>query len=427
MALDVSDGLVTDEAVDPTLLDTDDAGEPVAVSDGSVAGYLFDDGDTSGLPVDYLPTPDADQDLASTDDRRFDRDGVSVDVTEGSVSLDSPRTYAVGSRTDLTGNASAEMDAVAVYARDQAEFELVTVDGQRTVSVGDNGTFRETDVTLSAGNDLLSLPGSYLFGVVDAADADRDGDGTVDGTLTVREFGSATSTSRSLRVTNATLDATFTSVVDGQVARGDDGVGVNGTATAPTDVVFVAVGSTGHVVTEELAVDNDTFAEDAVSLRGLERGRVWLAVLSLGRDGTAGTTGDGPSAAANRIRGYGANAQGTPSTIDQVRSRLRDYTTGAAGSDDALVTETIQLRDPLTTIDAVYPAGSPATGVNPVAAGETMVVTGSTNRQPDDATITVELRDASGWVATTTADDWGQTAGGRSRSTPRASDPGRTP
>ncbi|MFB6123904.1 MAG: HVO_2072 family ArtA-dependent S-layer glycoprotein [Haloferacaceae archaeon] len=408
VTLDVSDALLTDEALDPTLLDTDDAGEPVAVSGGGAVGYLFDEGDTSGLPSGYVPSPDADGDVASTDDRAFDRDDVSLDVTEGSLALDSPRTYAVGSRIDLTGNASAEMDDVAVYARNQNEFELVTLGGERTISVGENGTFEATDVTLSAGNSMLSFPGSYRLGVVDAADADHDGDGTVDGTLTVREFGSATSTSRPIRVTNATLDATFTSIVDGQVAQADDGVGVNGTATASTDVVFVAVGSAGHVVTEELAVDDDdTFAEDAISLDALERGRVTLHVLSLGRDGTAGTAGDGPSAAASHIRSFGAASRPTPLTGDQIRSRLRDYTTGAAGSDDALVTESVQLRDARTTIDGVHPAGSAAAGVNPVATGETMVVTGSTNRQPDDAAIAVELRDATDSVALATADDWG--------------------
>jgi major cell surface glycoprotein (TIGR04216 family) len=407
ITLDVSDSLLTDEKVNPGL-DTDDVSEPVAVSGTTVDGYLFDGKASSDLLANYVPTPDADENATTTDDRRFERDEVSFDVEAGTVSLDSPPTYAVGSRVDLAGNASAGIDDVAVYVRNRAEFELVTVDSERTISVDDDGTFDADDVDLSAGNSILSLPGRYQFGVVDAAAADADDDGTVDDVLTIREFGSGTSVSHPIRVTNATLDASFTSIIDGQHADADDGIGVHGTATAAEDVLFVAVGESGNVVTRAVEVGaNDTFEEDSLALAELDRGRAALYVLSLGRDDVAGNSGDDLSAAEGTIDGFGADGRSTPLTADQIRSRLREYTTDATGSDDALVTKEIRVAEPRTTIDSVSPGGSPGTASTPIATGETIVVTGSTNRHPDDAVISVELRNASDSVRLASTDDWG--------------------
>jgi major cell surface glycoprotein (TIGR04216 family) len=83
-------------------------------------------------------------------------------------------------------------------------------------------------------------------------------------------------------------------------------------------------------------------------------------------------------------------------------------TTGADASDDLMVTQTFRLGDGQVSIDSVAPEGSDAAGINPVAAGDTMVVTGTTNRQPGDNSIVVNIFDAeSNSVVSEDTDEWG--------------------
>lgn len=78
-------------------------------------------------------------------------------------------------------------------------------------------------------------------------------------------------------------------------------------------------------------------------------------------------------------------------TDDRDRSALPSETAEDAASDDAVVSANAQNTDGRISITAVYQDGDKAGGLNPVAVGETMVVEGTTNAEPEDTTITVEL------------------------------------
>jgi major cell surface glycoprotein (TIGR04216 family) len=54
----------------------------------------------------------------------------------------------------------------------------------------------------------------------------------------------------------------------------------------------------------------------------------------------------------------------------------------------------------------VYQQGNQATGINPVAVGNTMVVEGQTNLQADDNTVTIELSNEDATVALGSTEEW---------------------
>lgn len=364
---------------------------------------------TSGGSYARPPTPAGDGDLEADD--------VEFEVEEGEVTLDRPgNTYVVGQAVTVNGTAPTGIDAVALYARDGGDYELVELDGDRTVFVDADGTFEVESVRLNegsgGGNDILSLPGSYRIGVIAADDADLDGDDQVDDTISTSEFSSGTSDQQSIRVTGQSLSASFPSLVRGQIAEEDGDVDVNGTAAGASEVLFVAVGERGDVVTQSIRVDDDgTIDEEGVSVAGLTNGDVTLYVYATGRDGRVGD-GDLPGsfdATTDGFQDYLEQSLGQQSlTGDQVRSAFRAETVDATASDDLLESQQVRLTDAQTRITDVYPRDSAATGINPVAVGDTMIVQGETNLQPEDNVITVELRNEETTVGLTSTDLWGQ-------------------
>ena len=397
VTVDVSDRLVVDGNSD--------------VQDVTGADYTFDDdATTGGADVGSEPFVDINGD-ESTDD-------VDVNVEEGTVTLDSPgTTYVVGSEVDVNGTAPTGMDNVAIYTRDEGGFELVEVDGQVNISVDADGTFEEENIIISTGaqpgNDILSLPGSYRIGVIDATDADTtdDSDGEPDAELTTQEFNQGTSSQSSIRTIGTSLDVQFPSLVDGQISEDDGDVTVTGSAPGSEDVLFIAVGPRGNVFTQQIGVDSDqTFDEEDIALNGISKGAVSLHVYSLSRDDRVGD-GDLPGQNAD-LTGFESfvdsdlETQGL--TGDQVRSSIIAETIEDSATDDQLVNQNARLVDTQSRIVNVYQSGNQASGLNPVAAGETLVLEGQTNLQPDDNTITVELGTEDVSVGLAATEEWGQ-------------------
>ena len=372
----------------------------------------------------YRASPDrptGDDDVEDDIGRLNLEDDRSITVEQASVSITNPRdTYVVGSEVTLNGTASSGVDDVAVYVRRQGDYRLLDLDGsdsggtRATLSVDADGTFEAEDVVLSrgneAGNDLLAFPGTYRLGVIDAADA--GGRGNVRTSLSVAEFARATSFQRSIRVTDTELTAAVRTV-GGQVSVDDRTVGVTGTSLGSQTVAFVFVDERGNVQYTDVRVDEDnSFEEGDLDIgENLDDGPVTVYVLTAGRDGEFGDGG----LASLTTGGTYADLEQFVSTLDgrsltgeQVRARLLDETLDATASDDRSVTATFRLADSRTTIANVYPLGARASGVNPIAVDDTMIVEGTTNLRPGDNAITVELLTADGdSVALSTTDEWG--------------------
>jgi len=357
-----------------------------------------------GENVDYVNNDGGlDTDIAAIGGLETD-DDESFDVNQGTVSLDSPSgAYVVGSETTVNGTASAGIDEVSLYARSNNNFELVEIDGDRSIEVESDDTFTEDGVVLTEdgdeGNDLLSLPGSYRLGVISSEDADIDGNGAIDSTLTTSEFNSGVSSISSLTVTDTELNGSF-QTYNGQVAVEDGEVGVEGTAPGKDNLVVAFVDERGQAVAHTISVDNDgMFDNDGLSLGNLNEGTVSAHILSSGRDGTFGESGTYESASAleTQIEGEDGWASGS-SSGEQVREQILANTVDDTASDDLIVTEELRLASALTTIESV----------DGVEAGGTLTVEGQTNRVPDDNTITVELLDQDGdSVTLASTDEWG--------------------
>jgi major cell surface glycoprotein (TIGR04216 family) len=408
--IDDGDGLGTG-SIDTTNLDT--VSVTVDVSDNLTAADASNVGTSGSITPSVVGT-----DAESTDD-------VDFDVEEGDVTLDSPgQTYVVGSEVDVNGTAPEGMDNVAIYVRDEGDFEHVEIDGDAVLSVDADGTFEETDVRISQsadnfdgeGNQILSLPGSYRIGVIDASDANIETSGSgsngngPDGELTTQEFNQGTSSQRSIRVIGTSLDAQFPSLIRGQIAEPDNDVTVNGSAPGSSEVLFIVVGPRGNTFTQQVSVDSDqTFEEEDIALSGISKGAVSLHVYSVGRDDRVGD-GDlpGQPSTLNGFENYVANNLSSQSlTGDQVRSSILSETVEDSASDDQLVNQNARLVDAQSNIVNVYQSGNEASGINPVAAGETLVLEGRTNLQPDDNTITVELGNEDTTVGLASTEEWG--------------------
>ena len=360
-------------------------------------------------------------------------DDTDLEVEEGTLTLDSPgQTYVVGSEVDVNGTASTGIDDVAIYVRDEDQFELVGIGGSSTVSVDADGSFEETDIVFSANSEILRLPGSYRVGIIDADDANLDStegnniDGistgsAIDQKITTSDFNSETSDQRSIRVIGQSLSAEFTSPVNGQIALEQDGanVEVSGSAPGSEDVLLIAVGPRGNIVAQQVGVETDqTFEEDSFDITDLNKGAASLHVYSIGRDDRVGDNDLPDSFAADSLGEFqrfltevNANTrqslQEQDLTGDQVRSSILAQTVEDDATDDALVNANVRLVDSQSRIVNVYQEGNEASGLNPVAAGETMIVEVQTNLKSDDNTISLEVQNEDVTVGLSAVDEWG--------------------
>ena len=458
-----------DDVVEQGTLDTNEDGNAdlayaeleVNEDTGLAAGqidttYLDDTNVDVNLYEEDRTLDEVAEDVGDTEDDR------TLDVRQGTLSIESPAgTYIAGQEVDVTGTAAPGVDDVAIYVRDQGDWELVDVneDGEfdegDLISVDSDGEFEERDVTLSQANDVLSIPGRYRFGVVEAEDV-REGNDTLAETLTTSEFSSATSEQSSIIVSEPTLGEGNASLApptagemmalqddngtadndtqptwvfrtyDEQVAVEDGTVEVTGVAPGLDEVLVVMVDSRGRTVTETVSVDDsDVFEEDDIELitqegRQLNEGDITGMVIGLGRDTVVGDGvipgQDGANLAdlENWVQGFGLGL-----TQQQVTERIIDETTGEAGSDDLLLRQNFRYADASTSVEAIVPEGEAdqlddgafQQQITPVEAGETMVVQGVTNRKPDDNTITVEVIDgpSADEFDSAATDEWGRT------------------
>ncbi|MFC6977158.1 HVO_2072 family ArtA-dependent S-layer glycoprotein [Halomicroarcula sp. GCM10025709] len=358
----------------------------------------------SGTTVDYAPNgAHIDANLEDTDVSVDDEP--SFEVTEGEISLESPTgAYVVGSEVDVNGTANEGVDDVAIYARDNNDFELVTSgefdNGGTVISVDSDNSFDVEDVTLSdgetGGNDILSLPGTYRLGVIDATDADIDGDGEVDSRLSTSDFNSGVSSTSSIRVTDTELNGTFITY-DGDIATQDSQIDVEGTAPGKSNVVIAFVDERGNAQAHVVSVDSDgTFDEEELNIGTLSEGTVSGHIISSGRDGQFGDNNFDEDDFADRIENTYATGS---SSGNQVRDRIVANSIDDTASDDLMVTETFRLADGLTSIESIN---------SPAEVGGTFEINGTSNRDPEDTTITVELLDASGESVTLdSTEEWG--------------------
>ena len=377
---------------------------------GSIETQYLDD---TSITVDvYGPNPTV-GDLG-TGDLSDSADDDSIDITEGEISLTSPSgTYTVGDEVDVNGT-SQSADNVRIYAQNNNDWEIVDLGSSNfEINVESDDTFESEDVVLSAGNaggnDILSFSGNYRIGAIDAAEAATidadDNENIEDSTITTSEWTSASSTRSTINVVEGDLSGEFLTY-NGQVADLDGAVDVEGAATGQDNVLVVFVGERGTIQTHTVSVDSDgTFDETDLSVGSISQGTASAHIISLGRDSVFGdTTGDISNLESNISSiGSGSSLSGA-----QVRDRVVALTTEADASDDLMVTQTFRLNDGQVSIDSVAPEGSDATGINPVAAGDSMVVSGTTNRQADDNSIVVNVYDSEGnSIASEDTDEWG--------------------
>ncbi|GGC48497.1 major cell surface glycoprotein [Haloferax sulfurifontis] len=399
-------------ATGPTVETADIAYAVVEIDGASAVG---------GVETQYLDDSDVDievYDAGVSATAAVDQDAtndITLTVEEGGASLSSPTgQYVVGSEVDINGTATSS-DSVAIYVRDDGDWQLLEIGGNNEINVDSDDTFEEEDVALSGlggdGSSILSLTGTYRIGVIDASDADVGGDGSVDDSLTTSEFTSGVSSSNSLRVTDQALTGQFTTI-NGQVAPVASGtVDVNGTASGANSVLVIFVDERGNVNYQEVSVDSDgTYEEDDITV-GLTQGRITAHILSVGRDGNVGDGSLPPASSSgdlSELMTYLDDLDAGSNNGEQVNELIASETVDETASDDLIVTETFRLAESSTSIDSIYPDAAEASGINPVATGETMVIAGSTNLKPDDNTISIEVTSEDGTsVALEDTDEWG--------------------
>ena len=334
--------------------------------------------------------------VASVDSQPDGFRRVTVDVERGGLSTNvGELTYTVGSEIDVRGTGEGA-DRVALYVRDGGDWYLLTLDGRATTRVGSDGVWEARRVVLSRGGDggrLLSIPGTYRLAVVDAGELGSDPPRRISRS----EFARLRSVQRNIRTVAPGL-AARSITYGGEVADVDD-VTVSGTAAGATEVAVVLVDERGGIRTERVRVDRDTTFEATFAPEDLERGRVTALIATPGRDGRFGSgsarTPDGTSItldSASAFLRYVESQRDRGLTGQQVLARIDGQVLTVAGGDDLAVRETFRLAGPRTTVTDVVPASTPdATGVQAVPPGETMLVRGTTNRNPDDATVVVEV------------------------------------
>jgi len=321
---------------------------------------------------------------------------VSVTVERGSLSTNlGDLTYTIGTAIDVRGTGSGA-DRVALYVRDGSGWYLLTLDGRKTVRVDSNGVWEARNVVLSNGGDggrILRIPGTYRLGVVDTAEFDGDPPNRI----SRDNFARLRSEQKNIRTVAPGLVGRVTTY-GGEVADTDE-VAVDGVAAGATEVGVVFVGERGEIRTQSVRVDRDTTFEESVSLSGLERGRITALIVTTGRDGVfgsgnvrtpAGTTIQLDSV--NAFLRYVESQRNRGLTGEQILARIDGQVLTVSGSDDLATRTTFRLAAPRTTVRDVVPANRPdATGVLAVPPGGTMLVRGTTNRNPDDARVVVEV------------------------------------
>ncbi|WP_049933716.1 HVO_2072 family ArtA-dependent S-layer glycoprotein [Halarchaeum acidiphilum] len=394
--------------------------DDTGVAVGSIDAQYLDD---TSVEVDVYQAGDDISTVAASD--ASEEDSPTLEVNEGEITITNPtNTYVTGSQVEVNGTAPSGLDDIAVYARDQGEYKLVDLDGntdngiQATTSVKSDGTWSEDDVVLShgdaPGNDIFRIKGTFRLGAIDVQDVPQSDD--YDGpakSISVSDFNSGTSGQKSIRVTGTSLTATF-QTVNGQVASDADGtLDVNGTAPGADDVLLGFVDERGNVQYRTASVDDDdyTFDADDVAVSDLTQGTVHAFAYHIGQDGYVGdgdlASQDGDATGLRAMQGYLDYLNDRSLDGSQVINSIESETVNDTASDDNMAETTFRLTDASTRINTAYTEDHEASGINPLGVGTTAMVSGQTNLQPDDNTITVELQNDNGdTLSLTSTDSW---------------------
>jgi major cell surface glycoprotein (TIGR04216 family) len=337
-----------------------------------------------------------------------------------SVDISSPSgTYFVGQTVNVTGTANQSVGSVALYARSAGDWQLLDVnrdgefDDEDTVPVGEQGNWSVRNLVLSNANRLLSYPGDYRLGVVNASAV--GGNGTLPSTLTPSEFVTAGSSQSVLRVNRARLRGSFVTV-GGQLPTTTAEVTVRGTSQGNRELLVVLVDSRGRVGTDQIQVPrgNGSFDVDVPLRTGdgrmLAEGPIQAYVLALGRDETAGD-GDLPDGTNATLEALANYLENQPARLDaeQVRERFLDQTIEATGSDDLILDERFRYVESTTRVTTIAPESQfGPEGIYAITTGDRMIVAGYTNLLPGDNTIRVEAISgpSAGRVPVVWTDNW---------------------
>ncbi|WP_195155786.1 HVO_2072 family ArtA-dependent S-layer glycoprotein [Halorubrum sp. AJ67] len=341
-------------------------------------------------------------------------DDTDFSVESGDITIGSPTgEYTIGSEVDINGTATSA-DNVDIYVRDNNAWELL----YSGISVDSADEYEQEDITLTStgqsnpGESLINQAGTYRYGVVDASESNGQD------TLTTTEFSRASSTSQSLRTVEGELNAQL-ETINGQINYDlDNQADISGSAEGQSSIALIFVDRRGNLVAQEVDVDSDgTIDEEDVTIPNragvnsrLSEGTVTAHFISQSRDDVIGDS-DIPGQGGNDVTALknwvNQNLSNTNLNANQVRDRIVSETTEDTASDDLMVTQTFRYAESQTTIDSVYPEEAQAEGVNPVATGETMVVSGSTNLRADDNSITVEVLNEDGEsLEISSTDEW---------------------
>jgi major cell surface glycoprotein (TIGR04216 family) len=321
------------------------------------------------------------------------------------IAITSPEgAYFVGQAVNLTGTANESVEEVAVYAQSGGDWQLLDVNANGqfgsddAVAVDETGNWSVRNLVLSNANRMLSYPGNYRLGVVNASAV--GGNDSLPASIDPAEFVETESSQTLVRVNRARLRGSFLTT-DGQLATSAAEVTVRGTARGGRELLVLLVDSRGRVATEQVQVPrgNGSFDVD-VPLRTddgriVAEGPVQAYVLALGRDDRAGDgrLPDGTNATLDALAAY-VGAHSASLDARQVSERFLAQTTREAGSDDLLISEQFEYVEPTTRITTVAQESQfGPEGIYGIPTGERMVVAGDTNLLPDDNNIRVRAID----------------------------------
>lgn len=344
--------------------------------------------DTGVLTLRVYPSDYTLADIDAVNNVNDETDSVDLSIVKGAISLTSPAgEYVIGSQTGIEGTASDNVDNVVFYARDNSNWEVLEIDGSYIHRVDGDGTFDLEDVRLSngdgLGNSLVSIPGEYAIGVVDATVVEDVSD--VSGVMTqidTQQLSDSPYDYTYINTVRDTLSATFYTF-NGQISHEDAQIDVAGTSDSQDSVLIVFVSDRGETVAEQVSVDSDgEFDTTDISLESLSQGTVEAFVLSADRDESFGDSSppNGYTAGYSGMEEYITNLGTEGLTQDAIIESIMAETVDDTASDDVVVRDSFRLTSQRISIDEFPEAVSP---------GETLTISGTTNVDPDSNLIDI--------------------------------------
>ena len=329
----------------------------VATTGADERTYTIKVYDTTAVTPPPMPTfaPDAVVDAGTPE---ADEDKVDVKVVKPGVTFDMPASVVVGEEVTIRGTVSAG-DRVDILIDDG---DTVYFDDE---PVDENNEFEVKWDTAGL------TPGSYTIDVY--IDCPYDTYAEIE-TAGIDEDGITT-----IRLVAPELTAEQPRNV---IAEGDD-YEIKGTATGTDDVDYILIGPNGWksglpwllngIWVSSTSVSDNEFSEEETMVVGLDTGMWKALVLAPGRDGMYATGDVAGGLTTGSFVGLVAGKN-----QDQIVAIIKDQTSEAVGSDDLLVEFSFWVETARVELDSIAS----------VAVGEPLVVTGTTNREPE-TTITI--------------------------------------